>query len=237
MEFITSHPLYFLLGIAGVFTFFWLFAFRRRLRAKWYALLIISVLHIFVGVLFVKLFAFLESPGEGYKGAMSLFGAVFFMPLTYFAGAKIFKRDIREVFDLFAVPLLFTLACARVNCLFSGCCKGQIIPFITSHTVRWPTRETELVFYAILLTVFIVTIIKKKNFGQLYPLYMTTYGVFRFIIEFFRVTETSRTAGLFHLAHLWAVVSFCIGAGILFELIYIKNSKRKKKNKRKKNHV
>ena len=32
MQFLIDHALYFLLGIAAVFTFFWLYAFRKRLR-------------------------------------------------------------------------------------------------------------------------------------------------------------------------------------------------------------
>ena len=223
MEFIREHALYFLLGIAAIFTFFWLFAFRGRLRAKWYALLIISALHIVTGVLCVKAFAFLEAPDGGFKGAMSLFGAVFFMPLLYLAGAKIFKRDTRQVFDLMTVPLVFTLACARVNCLISGCCTGLVIPFIHSRTVRWPTREAELVFYVIFLTVIIMKIVKEKNKGDMYPLYMMCYGIFRFIIEWFRTTE--HTLGPFHISHFWSLLALIIGASVYFEI----HNKTKKK--------
>lgn len=229
MQFLIDHALYFLLGIAAVFTFFWLYAFRKRLRAKWYALLIISALHIVLGVASVKLFAFLEAPGGGFKGAMSLYGAVFFMPLLYFLGAKIFRRDMRTVFDLLTVPLLFTLACARVNCLFAGCCKGLIIPFIHSHTVRWPTRETELVFYAVFLTFAIIGVIKNKTNGTLYPLYMIAYGIFRFVIEWFRVTE--HAVGPFHVSHFWSLLALIIGASVYFEI------HNKSKKKRSKQHV
>lgn len=226
MEFIRSHALYFLLGVAAIFTFFWLYAFRKRLRAKWYALLIISVLHIITGVMCVKLFAFLEAPDGGFVGAMSLFGAVFFMPVFYIIGAKIFKRDMRQVFDLFTVPLVFTLACARVNCLIAGCCKGQIIPFIHSRTVRWPTREAELVFYTVLLTFFIIITVKDRTNGELYPIYLISYGIFRFIIEWFRVT--GHTFGPFHISHLWSLLALIIGASVYFE---IHNKSKKKRSK------
>jgi len=231
MEFIREHALWFLLGIAAIFTFVWLFTFRKRLRIKWYAVLIISVLHIVFGVLFVKLFAFLESPGTVYDGGMSLYGAVFFMPVLYFITAKIFKRDTRVVFDLITVPLIFTLACARVNCLIAGCCKGEVISFIHSHEVRWPTRQAELVYYAIFLTFAIIGVIKDRTKGTLYPVYLMSYGLFRFLIEWFRVS--AHKFGVFHISHLWSIIAFLIGISFYFEM----KKNRTLKKKRSKQHV
>ena len=116
-----------------------------------------------------------------------------------------------------------------VNCLISGCCQGQVIPFIHSHTVRWPTRETELVFYAVLLTFAIIGVIKNKTNGTLYPLYMIAYGIFRFVIEWFRVTE--HTIGPFHISHFWSLLALIIGASVYFEI------HNKSKKKRSKQHV
>ena len=225
MGFFKAYALWFLLGIAAIATFVWLFVFRKRLRMKWYAALIISLLHIVVGVACVKLFGFLESPSEPYDGAMSLFGAVFFMPVFYFIGAKIFKRDVRTVFDLFTVPLVFTLACARVNCLIAGCCQGLVIPFIHSHTVQWPTREAELVFYAAFLTFAVIKTVKDETNGTLYPVYLISYGIFRFIAEWFRVTNHS--FGPFHISHLWAILSLIAGASIYFEISPILKKKKR----------
>ena len=225
--FIKDNPLYFLLGFACIATFVWLMLVRDRLKAKWYVLAALSVLHIVFGVLFVKCFAFLEAPDGGFSGAMSLYGAVFFMPVLYFAGAKLFRRDTGQVFDMFTVPLVFTLACARVNCIFSGCCLGKIIPFITSRTARWPTREAELVFYAVFLAVIISKIVKRKNHGEIYPLYLMCYGAFRFVIEFFRESETTN---LFHRAHIWSAVAVIAGASFYFE-IYRKSKKKGLKQK------
>lgn len=50
------------------------------------------------------------------------------------------------------------------------------------------------------------------------------YGVFRFIVEFFR---DQNTTSLFHLSHFWAVVSLCIGISI-----YVEISKKEKLDKR-----
>ena len=105
--------------------------------------------------------------------------------------------------------MIFTLLCARLNCLFSGCCLGKPIPG-TEHT--WPTRQAELVYYAVLL-IFLWRKVGKPGFsGKVYPIYMMSYGIFRFIVEWFR--ETTNPVAFFHISHIWALVSIAVGAGI-----------------------
>ena len=135
---------------------------------KWYAVIAFSVLHTVCGVLSVKAFAFLET---GDAGNMSLFGGVFFMPVLYFISAKVSKRNIKAVFDIFTICMIFTVMC-----------------------------------------------------GSIYPLYMASYGAFRFIDEFFR---TSSTGMLFHLSHVWAAIAFAAGLSIYIE-INDRNHQRKK---------
>ena len=124
-EWITRHFLLICLLAALGFTFIWLTKFRKRLSMSSLATLIISVIHIIIGVFCVKAFAFLEAGAEaGGFSKMSIFGATFFMPVGYFLGAKLTKRRIADVFDIFTICMVFTLACSRVNCLKAGCCGG-----------------------------------------------------------------------------------------------------------------
>ena len=211
-----EHSLIVLLLLGTIFNVFWLYRMRRQLKMKWYAVLILSVLHTAIGVCSVKVFAFLES---GDIGNMSLFGGVFLMPLFYFAGAKLFKRPPADVFDIFSVCMIFTLLCARINCVISGCCLGRFIP--GAH-LRWPTREAEIVFYIVLLVVLIKQIRSGRSRGLIYPLYMSTYGAFRFVDECFR---TSDGGHFFHLAHIWALISLFAGLSIY----YSEKEKQKRK--------
>ena len=87
MDFIVHNILYIVLLFAGLVTFLWLMLFRERLNMTWYAALILSIIHVFYGVACVKVFAFMEGSGIG---SMSIYGAVFFMPVGYFIGAKLF---------------------------------------------------------------------------------------------------------------------------------------------------
>ena len=203
--FLHDNSLYLLLALAAMFTVIWVGLLRRRLRMSWPAVVLISLLHVAYGVVCVKVFAVMEGNGAD-KGAMSLFGAVFFMPLAYWLGARLTKRSMAEVFDIFAICMIFTLFCARINCLISGCCLGRLIPGI--EPLRWPTRETELIFYAVFLALLAPRVFRGTASGRVYPLYMFTYGIVRCVLECFRVSATDK---LFHLSH-WKLRrnwSFC----------------------------
>lgn len=215
VEWLDANKLIVLLTIGTLFAFGWLFALRERLHMKWYVAIPIAILHTLIGVLSVKIFAFMET---GFAldslGNMSLFGGVFFMPLVYWAGAKLTKRNLGLVCDLLTPCMIFTVMCARVNCILSGCCFGLPIPGMSG--LRWPTREAELVFYLVLLVLLVRKVWRGQTHGEIYPLYMASYGTFRFVVEFFRYQEYS--LGIFHLSHLWAAVSFAIGLSIYVEL-------------------
>ena len=204
-----SSSLLLLLSLAAVMTAVWLWLNRKRLRISPWAILPLSLVHVAVGVACVKLFAILEGAEAG---AQSLFGAVFFMPLAYWLAARLFRRNAADVFDVLAVCMIFTLMCARVNCLFSGCCLGRQIS--SAATLRWPTREAELVYYLVFLPLVIPRVLRGDSHGKIYPLYMISYGIVRFVLEFFRV---SATGTVFHLSHLWAILALCLGFGFYVE--------------------
>ena len=214
-----SHALLLILVFAALFTIAWLLAVRKRLNMPWYAAVLLGALHVVYGVLCVRVFARMEGAGSG---SMSLFGAVFFMPVAYFLGAKLFQRPMAEVFDLFAVPMIFTLLCARCNCLIAGCCLGRFIP---GTAMRWPTRELEIVFYIVFLALVVPRVWRSETKGRAYPLYMLCYGVFRAVVECFRVSASET---LFHLSHVWAFLALALGVSI-----YIEQTQRLQKKSRK----
>lgn len=202
-----------LLSIGFIGTAVWLILLRKRLNMAWYTAIPIAILHTVCGVLTVKAFAFLETGfDKASLGNMSLFGGVFLMPLAYWLGAKSSKRPLDEVFDVFTPCMIFTVMCARINCILSGCCTGLIIP---GTQLRCPTRELELVYYIVMLILLIPRVKKDEKPGTCYPLYMASYGAFRFVIEFFR---TSSSGMLFHLSHIWAALAFAAGLSVYIEV-------------------
>lgn len=212
-EWFKSNALLLLLLAGTVFTFCWLMRQRRALNLKWYTALLAALAHTAWGVFCVKAFAFAEAGFDSDAlGNMSLFGAVFFMPVFYFALAKILHVKAKTVFDLCTICMLFTLMCARINCLIAGCCQGLHIP---GSELRWPTRELEILFYIAAMLVIAKKLRRGNTGGTIYPAYMMAYGIFRFIIEWFRVHSGSSAL---HPAHIFAILSFLIGFSIYSEL-------------------
>lgn len=217
-----ENKLWILLAAGILFNCYWLDKNRDKLRMNSIMLVILAILHTVVGVLLVKIFAFLET---GKMDAQSLFGAIFFMPVVYFLAAKISKRKVADVFDIFVICMIFTLLCARLNCILAGCCKGLLLP--GSEDLRWPTRELEILFYIVILFWLGRKVRDERYSGKIYLMYMISYGVFRFIIEWFRETEIH--VGALHISHIWAVVSIVAGTIILIELKRYAERRRREK--------
>lgn len=213
LTWLSDHALILLLGCGTLFNVYWLHRCRERLHLRWLSVLLLSVLHTVLGVLSVKVFALFET---GNFSNMSLFGGVFFMPLFYWGVAKLAKQKAADVFDVFTICLVFTLMCARLNCMISGCCLGAHIPIEGLTHLRFPTRELELLFYVILLSQLWRKVVTGSARGMIYPIYMIAYGIFRFVTETLRFSD--RTDSILHVSHLWALLSLGIGISIYGEL-------------------
>lgn len=213
LTWLSDHALMLLLGCGTLFNVYWLHRCRERLHLRWLSVLLLSVLHTVLGVLSVKVFALFET---GNFSNMSLFGGVFFMPLFYWGVAKLAKQKTADVFDVFTICLVFTLMCARLNCMISGCCLGAHIPIEGLTHLRFPTRELELLFYVLLLSRLWRKVVTGSARGMIYPIYMISYGIFRFVTETLRFSD--RTDSILHVSHLWALLSLGIGISIYGEL-------------------
>ena len=213
LTWLSDHALILLLSCGTLFNVYWLHRCRERLHLRWLSVLLLSVLHTVLGVLSVKVFALFET---GNFSNMSLFGGVFFMPLFYWGVAKLAKQKAADVFDVFTICLVFTLMCARLNCIISGCCLGAHIPIEGLTHLRFPTRELELLFYVILLSRLWRKVVTGSARGMIHPIYMISYGIFRFVTETLRFSD--RTDSILHVSHLWALLSLGIGISIYGEL-------------------
>ena len=213
LTWLSDHALILLLGCGTLCNVYWLHRCRERLHLRWLSVLLLSVLHTVLGVLSVKVFALFET---GNFSNMSLFGGVFFMPLFYWGVAKLAKQKTADVFDVLTICLVFTLMCARLNCIISGCCLGAHIPIEGLTHLRFPTRELELLFYVLLLSRLWRKVVTGSARGMIYPIYMISYGIFRFVTETLRFSD--RTDSILHVSHLWALLSLGIGISIYGEL-------------------
>lgn len=222
IQWMQGNPLYWLLAIGTLFNIFWLKKFKEQLQISNIAIILLSIFHTIFGVLSVRLFAEIEVlTGLSEGGKLSLFGGIYFMPIYYYFLTKILKCKAAQIFDIFAICIIFTLMCARVGCIISGCCQGRLIPGMDIH---YPTREAEILFYVVLIAVLSKKVLKSGTKGEIYPVYMIAYGIFRFFDEFFRARSNST---IIHPPHFWALLCLIIGLSIYIE---IKVTEDKRKN-------
>lgn len=194
----------------------WWLKFQRDLGVLWKEALLLAVGHFVVGVIVMKLWAILEAGGNLEKAAnMRMYGAMFLMPPMYYLWAKLTKRNISLAMDAATICLQIGLIVGRINCLLGGCCEGTRIIFGSS--VRWPIREIELAYCVIFCVIYCIRILKKKTHGEVLSAMMVSYGALRFILEWIR-EEYTGNIGVFHLAHIWSLITIVIGAGIYYIL-------------------
>ena len=176
---------------------------------------LVCLLFSFLSVLSAALFASFERiiTGNGITfGGVSTYGVYFLCPLfLLLITPKGRKAGILDCLAFYAVP---SLVLQRVSCFITNCCYGN---HLFSVSFKWPVRESEILFY-ILIFLFLLKKEKDQNVkeGALFPYLMIGYGIFRFINEFFRYTEGG---GLFHLAHVWSLLSVIAGWSVLSELV------------------
>ena len=115
-----------------------------------------------------------------------------------YAGVEFTKWlvDHREATgDWFALVVPLGIASGRVGCLRHGCCLGEKCdPQLWFALVdkagvsRWPAVPLELAFNLLFVAAIVPIQRAGKGRGQLFHLYLITYGIFRFWHEWQRAT-------------------------------------------------
>ena len=178
----------------------------------------ICVYFLFASLISAWAFAFLEARISGFAwrvGSISVLGEYLICPLLLLAFAAICRLKKKGLFDSFAICAVITLVFMRINCIRAGCCYGVLIP---GTEFRYPVREIEIVFYILMFIWFIYKERKGYAEGTFFPFLMMTYGILRFILEWFRDAYAPYPFHL-HLAHIWAIMAAVIGAVIYFMMI------------------
>ena len=204
----SNYSLYFFVAaglLAGV-PVVWIHREKAGIRKGWGAVLL-CVIYSAGSVLSAMLFAKIEGWLSGVDGGnISTYGIYLIGPfILWFAAVLLMMKPagVMDIFALYAMPSLFLMRC---HCMVWGCCYGRPI-FDTG--LKWPTRESEMIFYLVMFSILWKKLQKNDKPGQLFPILMVSYGVFRFINQWFRDTGTTG----FHMSHGWSVL--CAGIGIL----------------------
>ncbi len=188
----TWYEMCFVLGVlAGAFTI--LARYRAYGVSKAKAIRIVAAF-VISGYIGAKILYIIENWGQSISsylsfGGLSLFGAVFGMPLCSFLFAKLFKMQRTRYTDYIIPAALALLGCVRIGCFIKGCCKGITLWFgMRPLVIPAQLIESSLDFF--FMAVLLIFESKHKYEGKHYTVFFIVYGVYRFLLEMIRDTST-----------------------------------------------
>lgn len=117
----------------------------------------------------------------------------------------------------FALPLAVALASGRLGCWSAGCCAGSACPpgwwatIDAAGAARWPVQLAEATFHALAAVVLAIAAHRRLWPTQRLPVYLASYAVVRFLLEFARQHPPVLLRLTWH--QLLAMVLFGIAAG------------------------
>ena len=205
-------------------------------------ILLIGIFAIAVGLLSAALFqAFYNLiAGRGFTfkgmtfiggligGVISFVGIYFLYTLVINPRVKeksIFKSDMNKgIWYLLRIaPISITIAHAfgRLGCMFAGCCHGHITEEwygmwnaeLGAKTV--PIQLFEAIFLFVISAVMIVLLF-KFNFKYNMSLYLVSYGIWRFVIEYFRADYRGDFIPGLSPSQFWSIIMILLGVAIFF---------------------
>lgn len=226
-----------LVGVIVCMVFIRVLSDRRRLRAAWQNLVLFNaVLAVVLGygaaVLMQGLynmaalgrFEITNSTGSTFYGGL-IGGTVMFIVIYFAVGHFLFKdgyhiQHFRDVSDLAAPCVTVAHGFGRLGCLMAGCCYGaETDAWYGIHMVNLgheviPVQLFEALFLFALSALTFWLFWKGKKY--LLPLYMSTYGVWRFVAEFMRDDDRGQTVVPFLTPSQLISVLLILGAIALF---------------------
>ena len=199
---IDSYALMLIIGVIfALFLLFIYFKYKKVSNNFILDLLFTSIVSIFIGVIFACLFEnlyeFFENR-ETYKFTfgMTFYGGLFGGSITFILMYIFFiKKRNGKMMDkiLIVAPSSITLAhsLGRIGCFLAGCCYGKEtnmwygIYFPSLEKTVIPTQLYESIFLLILSIIFTI-IIFTTDFKYNMIIYLISYSIWRFFIEFLR---------------------------------------------------
>jgi phosphatidylglycerol:prolipoprotein diacylglycerol transferase len=151
------------------------------------------------------------------RGGFVFYGGVIFGLLLFYLLAKKHRLDFLKLADVATLAIPLGHAIGRLGCFFYGCCYGK--PTSSWIGIKFPPNSpagllgekvipTQLISSFFLLVIFFILLLirrKQKFRGQVVFSYFILYGIFRFIIEFYRA-DPRGVIGIFSTSQIIALI-------------------------------
>ena len=204
--------------IAGVIAFFLMLARKRKYpEIQVWKMAVMMVWVTITGILALKLLYFIQN---GDFGGDAWFGTVLFMPV-FMMPMVLLGIPYRRMMNLYAPTQTLDFAIGKIDCYLSNCCVGRYLP---SLEVQFPSQIADIVV-GLAVTAVLLVLEHKKPKVHLYPWLMVTYGIGRFVVDWFRYVPKP-WKWILPPTIVWSLISVTIG---VVWLIFLRMCKDKSK--------
>lgn len=183
-------------------------------------------------------------PFELFSGGITVMGGLIggagmFLLLYFTIGKLCFKGDKKDVhkkhfnsiFKIAPICIVLAHAFGRIGCLMGGCCHGQYLGSDPVSGGIWmlgtvdgfrtwgyyiPAQLYEAIFLFVLAIALIILLFKRCNITM--HIYLISYGVWRFILEYIRTDDRGGLPGL--TPSQWTSILFVL-AGVGLIVLYV----------------
>ena len=199
------------------------------------------IIGLLTAVLFQAFYDYLANPSAGFKfnGGMTFLGGliggivsfigIYFLFVyginPHLKDTNFFKANMNKGiwFLVRIAPISITIAHAfgRIGCLFAGCCHGKITTewygiwnaSVGAKTVPIPLYESIFLFT---LSAVMIVLLFKFHSKDTMAIYLVSYGIWRFIIEYFRDDYRGELIPGLTPSQFWSIIMVIAGIAVFF---------------------
>ncbi len=224
------------IGLLCCFAVLFLYAKKMKINEKFLDFVfydgIASIVIGFIGAtLFQSFYNWLDNPEEGFQigSGMTFIGGLIFGAGTFLIIYMIFRKKLAgKLMDILPIApccILVAHAFGRIGCFCSGCCYGKVtdsflgVQFPHLPAPVHPTQLYEAAFLFIMFGVCSYLLLKHK-YQYTLSLYLFSYGIFRFLLEFVRGDERGEFILGIPPSQFWAIVMVALAFVVYFAMRY-----------------
>jgi phosphatidylglycerol:prolipoprotein diacylglycerol transferase len=159
--------------------------------------------------------------GQGMTFMGGLLGGVICFFVIYFIFRPFMRGRVYKIFSIAPCCILVGHAFGRIGCFFAGCCYGVPtdsflgVTFPGHSQAVHPTMLYEAAFLFVLFGVF-TFLLFKFDFKHNMSLYLVSYGIFRFLLEFIRGDHRGELLGFISPSQTWSALMVVLGVALYF---------------------
>ena len=244
--FLNVHMYGIMIAVGILFAFLVLFRYSKKLGLPgkltdlvYYDGIVSILLGFGFAALFQATYNYIEHPENGFHlgEGITFLGGMIGGTVVYLIIWMIFRKKVpgNLYYIMPVIPCMITVghAFGRIGCFFAGCCYGK--PTDSIFGVQFPgayfeqlgkVHPTQLYEAAFLFVLFgvLTWLLLKKKFQYTMTVYLASYGVFRFLIEFLRYDDRGQLGKLLSPSQTMSLVFLGLAVLAFFlQRKYLKN--------------